>query len=157
MPPIPWELSPTPQSVGRVRRAVSSAAQAAGAEPASVELATLLASEVATNVVLHARTPYTVSVSAPEEAGSSGRLRVAVSDQSGSMPSPRRHAPDATTGRGLRLLGTLAVDHGVEVDQGGGGKTVWFEVPLREASGDRDEDALLAAFDEPGLWARAEG
>jgi anti-sigma regulatory factor (Ser/Thr protein kinase) len=148
---VPWQLNPTPQSVGRVRRAVSTAAERAGAEPGSVALAALLVSEVVTNVVLHARTPYTVSVSGPEESGSRGRLRVAVSDRSAAMPSSRRHTPEATTGRGLRLLGSLAADHGVDIDQAGSGKTVWFEVPLREDDF-RADDALLAAFEDPGLW-----
>jgi anti-sigma regulatory factor (Ser/Thr protein kinase) len=151
----PWELNPTPQSVGRVRRVVSAAAERAGAEPAIVDLAALLVSEVVTNVVLHARTPYTVSVSGPDESNSRGRLRVAVSDRSAAFLSPRRHAPEATTGRGLRLLGTLAVDHGVDVDLAGSGKTVWFEVPLHEEESP-EEAELLAAFDDPELWSVAQ-
>lgn len=144
------ELSPTPQSVGQVRRVVSAAASEAGAEPASVELAAFLASEIATNVVLHARTPYEVSVVATGGAGRPRRtrcIRVAVTDRSPALPATRRHRADATTGRGLRLLAVLAADHGVEVARTGAGKTVWFEVPLRDPA-PLDEGALLARYDD---------
>jgi anti-sigma regulatory factor (Ser/Thr protein kinase) len=83
----------------------------------------LLVSEVASNAVLHARSPFTVTV---ERRGSN--LRVAVSDSSAVLPVVKHLSNEATTGRGLRILGHLAQAWGVEPD--GDGKTVWFEVDL---------------------------
>jgi len=87
----------------------------------------LLVSEVASNAVLHARSPFTVTV---ERDGSN--LRVAVSDNSAVLPVVKNLSNEATTGRGLRILGALAQDWGVEPD--GDGKTVWFEVDLDEVA-----------------------
>jgi hypothetical protein len=110
-----------------------------------------LVSELATNAVLHAKTPFTVDVVPLGE-----RVRVCVGDRSPAEPRPRSYAIDSTTGRGLRLLGSLALAGGVERNDAG--KTVRFEVL---SSGDSSEeevvecwdagqdlDALLAAFDD---------
>jgi anti-sigma regulatory factor (Ser/Thr protein kinase) len=82
----------------------------------------LLVSELATNAVLHARTPYTVTVSAvaPE------RVRVAVTDDDPSPPVTGLPATDyATCGRGMMMVHALAERWGCEPLPGG--KTVWFE------------------------------
>ena len=68
----------------------------------------------------------------------------------------RSYGTDSTTGRGLRLVATLAAAWGV--DRTLAGKTVWFEVPaagdtrttVEPWDADRDLDALLAGFDDPG-------
>ncbi|MDQ6782298.1 MAG: ATP-binding protein [Actinomycetota bacterium] len=82
----------------------------------------LLVSELATNAVLHARTPYTVTVStvAPE------RVRVAVTDDDPSPPIANLPGSDhATCGRGMYMVLSLAQRWGCEPVPGG--KTVWFE------------------------------
>ncbi len=84
------------------------------------DLACLLTSELVTNAVVHARTDVDVSVLL---AG--GRLRVEVGDQDTGCPTPSRHAPDETTGRGLLILDAIATRWGV--DQEAAGKVVWFE------------------------------
>lgn len=117
--------------------------------PAAYEAAEMLVSEVVTNAVLHAHSEFTVEVLTTGDV-----VRISVTDLSRVMPKQRAYGTDATTGRGLRLVATLAVSWGVAslVD----GKTVWFEV---RASGDADRveepwetetdlDALLAGFDD---------
>lgn len=82
----------------------------------------LLVSELATNAVLHARTPYTVTVStvAPE------RVRVEVTDDDPAPPVSDLPGSDhATCGRGMQMVLALAQRWGCEPQPGG--KTVWFE------------------------------
>ncbi len=106
-----------------------------------------LVSELATNAVIHARTPYTIAVSHEGDT-----VRVWVHDLSAVIPRRRAYGLDATTGRGLRLVATLASSRGVDPETEG--KVVWFEVPW-EGSQDAaawyvevDVDALLPAFDD---------
>ena len=86
------------------------------------ELSQLL-TEVVTNAVLHAGTPLRVVL---EQDGTAGRLRCEVSDGSPVRPRLRHHSAEATTGRGLQLLESVAASWGVQPM--GGGKTVWFEL-----------------------------
>lgn len=84
------------------------------------EVAELLVSELATNVIRHAATPFTVDVSAGDP------VRVVVSDGVAvdlrATPTP----DDATSGRGLLILDALAHRWGVERTESG--KEVWFEL-----------------------------
>ena len=80
----------------------------------------LLASEVATNAVLHAETPFTVTVIVGEV------VRVEVTDANPAPPVQRRHEPLAVTGRGLEIVDRAADRWGCRID--GVGKTVWFEL-----------------------------
>lgn len=86
------------------------------------DTAALLTSEVLTNSVLHARTPIVLVV--VREADD--LVTVTVHDGSRHLPQRRRHARDATTGRGLELLDKLALRWHVEPDDGG--KTLTFSV-----------------------------
>jgi anti-sigma regulatory factor (Ser/Thr protein kinase) len=109
----------------------------------------MLLSELATNAVLHARTEFHVEI-----IRAADRVRVSVTDLSPVIPRQRDYAADSTTGRGMRLVDSLAVAWGVE--RGTDRKTVWFEVlaagddgrlvePWESAT---DVDVLLAAFDD---------
>ena len=107
-----------------------------------------LVSELATNAVLHARTTYTITISRNDRT-----LRVQVHDASPAVPRQRSYGRVATTGRGLRLLSSIASAWGV--DRETDGKTVWFELPVDGstcsfAPWDTEEDveALLSAFDD---------
>ncbi len=92
----------------------------------SVEIARLLVSELVTNSVLHARTAIVVTC---RRGGT--RARIEVRDLYRGGPVPRRYAPDSPTGRGMRLVASLAEAWGVQREPVG--KTVWFVV--RRGSG----------------------
>ena len=113
------ELSPQAASVSAGRRFVASRLQDMGLDDL-VETASLLTSELLTNSVLHARTA--ISVSLGQDAD--GRVEICVRDGSRFSPRRRRHAQDATTGRGIELLERLADSWDVSVDEGG--KTIRF-------------------------------
>jgi anti-sigma regulatory factor (Ser/Thr protein kinase) len=87
------------------------------------ECAALLTSELVTNAVLHAATPFTVTLHLMAD-----RIRVDVADASPMVPAIKEYAADAATGRGLTLFSTLASDWGVQAVNGG--KIVWFELPV---------------------------
>ena len=82
----------------------------------------LLVSELVTNSVIHAGSAADVAVLLKEDA-----LRIEVSDEGGGAVDPRDAAADATSGRGMELVGSLSSAWGVDVTDHG--KTVWFEVP----------------------------
>lgn len=77
----------------------------------------LAASELATNVVRHAQTPFTVQVMNEGE-----RIRLEVSDGSSIIPA----VEDLTDSqRGLRVISGVADDWGIEETDSG--KVVWAE------------------------------
>lgn len=113
------ELIPEAASVSAARRFV--AERLAALEVLDVvDTAVLLTSELVTNSVLHARTEIALSV----ERLDGERVQICVRDGSGYTPRRRRHAHDATTGRGIELLDKLAQSWEVSVDEGG--KTIRF-------------------------------
>jgi anti-sigma regulatory factor (Ser/Thr protein kinase) len=83
--------------------------------------AELVVTELATNAVVHARSPFSVLLR-PEGAG----VRVSVHDHSHIRPLMREPGPLATSGYGLRLVNALAVNWGVQPSTDG--KTVWAEL-----------------------------
>jgi hypothetical protein len=90
---------------------------------ARLDDAALITTEMATNAVLHAQTGFSVVVSRRAE----GTIRIAVRDASLVRPRPRRAGPLETSGRGLRLVSSLAVRWGsVHVPEG---KEIWAELP----------------------------
>lgn len=90
------------------------------------EVAELLVSELASNVVRHAVTPFTVEVDAGDP------VRVVVSDGVAADLRVAAAEDDATAGRGLVILDALAHRWGVEPTPGGG-KRVWFELRRDQA------------------------
>ena len=112
-------LAPTVDSVGVGRRLVREALAEWGLDDLT-HTALLLTSEVLTNSLLHARTQIVLTVS---RSGSSG-VSISVRDGSSIIPRRRRHAADATTGRGLELLDRLAQSW--RIDQEPTGKTLTF-------------------------------
>lgn len=137
------------ESVPAARRFVVDALTDLDAASVSDDVVALV-SELATNAVIHARTPYTIVVSRDGNT-----VRVGVHDLSAATPRRRTYGLDATTGRGMRLVASISSDWGVEVEDGG--KVVWFEVqcdggdPPVEWYADVDIDALLSAFDDGDL------
>lgn len=139
-------------SVSAARRFVREALTDLDAVAACDDAVTLV-SELATNAVIHARTPYTIVVTRTADT-----VRVGVHDLSVVNPRRRAYGVDATTGRGLRLVATLASSWGVDAEIGG--KVVWFEVPSEgseEAAAwyaDIDVEALVTALEEDDATAR---
>jgi anti-sigma regulatory factor (Ser/Thr protein kinase) len=140
--PVTYELAlpPTVESVGAGRRLVSEALSEWDLDGLSYT-ATLLTSEVLTNSVLHARTPMQLTI----ERTGPGTVCISVHDGSSHVPRRRRHAREATTGRGLELLDRLAQSWRVQSESGG--KTISFVV-----GGDIDPWAAYAGVD----WMDAE-
>ncbi|MGN6871082.1 MAG: MEDS domain-containing protein [Solirubrobacteraceae bacterium] len=85
--------------------------------------AQLVISELSTNAVIHAGTPFSVAVRSDGSA-----VRISVQDSSSMQPVMREDNPAALAGRGLRLIAMVSRAWGVEY--GPDGKTVWAELPL---------------------------
>ena len=85
------------------------------------DLVTLLTSEIVTNAVMHARSELDLEVDCLQDA-----VRVSVHDRGEGVPVRRHVSIEATNGRGLALVDTLARRWGV--DPQSPGKAVWFEV-----------------------------
>ena len=150
-------FQPEPSSVRAVRRWLVEALSERGLQSAS-DAAESLVSELATNCVIHARTPFTVGVAQEGDV-----VRVSVSDSSPVQARMRSYGLDSTTGRGLRLVASLASTWGVEGDRRG--KTVWFEVaagsderpgvPWDDESPDADLEALLSQYGDDDVGEQA--
>jgi hypothetical protein len=107
----------SPASIPVVRRMVAEAVP----DPVLAATAELLISEVATNAVRHAATPFEVSIwVAPT------RLRAEVVDASTALPIIRTAGSSDERGRGLHIVDALASAWGVE--SRGQHKAVWFEL-----------------------------
>ena len=83
----------------------------------------LAVSEVASNAILHARTPFTVCVVVAPD-----RVRVEVTDQDPRIPVRQDYAVDSVTGRGLAIVEQLSDRWGADGHEDD--KTVWFEIDL---------------------------
>jgi anti-sigma regulatory factor (Ser/Thr protein kinase) len=111
------------RSVAAARRFVRVTLTGPGHAPEAVEDAVLIVSELASNVVEHARTEYEIGIAVDGD-----RARIEVADGSAILPAVRDAAHDSERGRGLHLLETLARDWGI--DQRSSGKAIWFELDL---------------------------
>ena len=110
-----------PATVPLVRRRVISMLRANQWEEQGIDEAALMTTELATNAVEHAHTPYTLTVDVTNRT-----LRVDVRDASTCPPTVGAASPDALGGRGLMLVAALADRWGYNTMTGG--KSVWFEV-----------------------------
>jgi anti-sigma regulatory factor (Ser/Thr protein kinase) len=87
--------------------------------PLLVEVVRLVTSEFATNAVVHARTPFILSLD-----GSADRVRLSVSDNSNRKPVAAASASLSTSGRGLGIVDCLASQWGV-LNGNPNAKSVW--------------------------------
>jgi anti-sigma regulatory factor (Ser/Thr protein kinase) len=120
----------TPASIAAARRFV--AAQLAGVRGLAgddLDEVTLMVSELATNSVRHAGTPYRVAVFRTGDV-----LRVEVSDAGGGRAQVRNPGPRDPHGRGLQIVSALADNWGVDEAETAG-KTTWFTYRVK-APGD---------------------
>lgn len=88
-----------------------------------VEAASIIVSELSTNGVLHAATPFEVDLS---QRG--GVVRIAVHDASPAPPVVVEPAISEAGGRGLGIVAALACGWGVETEATG--KTVWADLEI---------------------------
>lgn len=89
-------------------------------DPSQAATAALLVSELATNVVRHARSELTVEII------DGATLRVEVHDRGGPLPDPMPMQADANGGRGLHIVAAFARTWGSATTASG--KVVWFEL-----------------------------
>jgi hypothetical protein len=126
-------FAPEPRSVPAARRFVRDLVASAGHEQ-WVGDAQLVVSELCTNAVLHAHTPFEVTVEVDPDG-----VYVQVWDDSAALPARRASDVASTTGRGLQLLAAVATSSGVQAV--GPTKVVWF--CLGTARPEVSEDVLL--------------
>ena len=89
----------------------------------------VVASELATNALVHAQTTFSVTLSA-----SDARVLLTVRDHSPALPERRApHALDET-GRGLEIVDMVSLEWGFTED-GTGSKAVWASFAFRERRG----------------------
>ena len=123
MPSASESFPAAPDSVGRARQFTLRTLVSWGAAGLEDDVR-VVASELATNALLHARTAFTLTLTLTHD-----RLRLSMADGSPAQPRVRRFdTTDSTTGRGLRMVAELAQAWGVEKD--GEGKAVWCEFHL---------------------------
>ncbi|WP_406317886.1 ATP-binding protein [Streptosporangium sp. NBC_01639] len=117
----PWTLPPEPCSVPRARHLVRDWLAARGLD-GQTEVAELLASELVTNALRHARGTIRLALFFED-----GLLRCEVEDGNPALPRPGRAHEDDEGGRGLHLLELLSCCWGSAWTPMG--KAVWFELP----------------------------
>ena len=119
-------LSAEPSSAREARTFVTRTLRSWGREEIT-ETAALLTSELVSNVVRHGRTDMLVALRLRGD-----RVTVEVTDHNADLVKRQVQSADATSGRGLFLVDTLADRWGVEPHQPG--KSVWFELPLEPSA-----------------------
>ena len=87
----------------------------------------LMVSELSTNAVKHAKSPFNVTVVTEPD-----QVRVEINDEGPRAPVQRRPAPTDTSGRGLVIVQALSDEWGVDMHDGD--KTVWFTLRVRAGS-----------------------
>jgi hypothetical protein len=97
-------------------------------------------SELATNCTLHARSDFVLRLSVE-----GGCVRVEATDDVPGGLHARQYSSTATTGRGLRIVESLAASWGVAPTADG--KTVWALLPVEDPlpAGDDDADRKQSA------------
>lgn len=130
-----WELldvPPHPANVSHVRRQVRAVLTRWGAQDMEW-VASQLLTEIVTNAVVHAGTPFDVVLThAPDT------VRCEVRDRHLRHPQARDASLEDITGRGMHLIARLATAWGVLPCPGG--KTVWFELAPAHSKGDPGPD-----------------
>lgn len=126
------EFESNPEMVLAARRFVRERLRSWEA-PEHIDAAALVASELVTNAVLHARTAITLRLELRDRT-----IRIEVYDENPRLPVVAPCPPEATSGRGLALITATATAWGME--NRGDGKVVWAELgPGRD---DPPEDCM---------------
>lgn len=112
----------TAPSIGAARRFAGDALVGTPAD--ALDDVRLMVSELATNVVEHARSGFRLTVRRTQQ-----KIRVEVTDHGGDTPVMRPIRLDAADGRGLQIVDRLSSHWGVR-NGSDAGKTVWFTLEL---------------------------
>jgi anti-sigma regulatory factor (Ser/Thr protein kinase) len=108
-------------AAGAARQFVTDSLTKTNLPVTSIDDARLIVTELAANAIVHARSPFSVTV----HAHGCG-VRLSVRDGSSVRPTVRPCDPRAESGRGLLLVAALSADWGVVVALDG--KTVWADL-----------------------------
>ncbi len=108
----------TPESVAMAREFVTMHLEE-NCLPGLVHEARLVASELATNAVRHAGTPFAITIERSDR-----EVTISVRDWSSVQPVREAHEALAAGGHGLKLVDALSLTWGVTV-AADGGKSVW--------------------------------
>ena len=108
-------------AAAEARRLVADIVGRWGHERLLVADAALVATELAANAIVHARTPFRVSVHRYGPV-----VRIAVRDRATALPALLECDARGISGRGMHLISAIARRWGVEVTRDG--KTVWAEL-----------------------------
>lgn len=148
-------LTPVPSAARLARAWVVSVLE--GWPEEGIENAYLVVSELVTNAILHARTPIVLDCEA-----SGPQARFEVRDEQHGAPLVKPYALDSPTGRGMRLVNSVAEEWGVSTSTAG--KAVWCVVsahpnlapPARSSRLSADPAPMTAPGDgpEPGAGSR---
>jgi anti-sigma regulatory factor (Ser/Thr protein kinase) len=132
------EFAGEPSSVAGARRYVREVLERADAGDDSW-LAVQVVSELATNAVVHAGTPFVLAV-----AYDDATIRISVTDgRPLARAVIRRFSNETTTGRGLRLIQTVGRSWGVE--QTASAKSVWCEISRGAEADDGGNQASVGS------------
>jgi anti-sigma regulatory factor (Ser/Thr protein kinase) len=121
-------LQPVPAAAGEARRFIRSTATAL--DPDKLDDVLVLTSELVTNAVLHARTPFELGVTLTDDA-----ILICVGDGTRSTPQVQESSDGQENGRGIMLVRALADDWGIESSESRQGKVVWFLLRAAVAEG----------------------
>ncbi len=133
--------------LSRVRAFVAEEVRTLG-RAALIDDAVLVASELASNALLHADGIVSISVTEHGDA-----VRIAVYDRTRVPPILARQSVEAMTGRGLRLVAALSKEWGAELNKGG--KFVWADLSEWHPSSPVLTDDVLERWDDDG-WSDGE-
>jgi anti-sigma regulatory factor (Ser/Thr protein kinase) len=142
-------FQPVLTEVRAVRKFVSDRAVLWGVQDLAGS-STLVASELAANAVMHARSPFSVYLQHNDH-----RIIVEVADDNPRLPTVEDPPPGALSGRGLPLVQALATRWGVrEVPDDG--KVVWAEL-VRDDSASCDGPAAAEGASATSTSAEGSG
>jgi hypothetical protein len=113
------EYRPDPGSLAEARSFVSEAMAGWELDPGDLPL---IVSELATNALRHAQTPFSVAIAVRGPV-----VRLEVADGSSTLPRLMSPSADALNGRGLRIVAEFARRWGAETIPGEG-KVIWAEI-----------------------------
>ncbi|MEV0261846.1 ATP-binding protein [Streptomyces sp. NPDC050617] len=152
------ELQALPSRIGQVRRIVSAQLRYWHLDPL-IDPAALGVTELLTNVHRHAEPDKQCTV---EIVLLLDRLTVSVQDHDPRLPSLADTDECSTHGRGLSLIAAVSESWGIRPREGGGGKAVWFTLPLPPTAAVEPPTPLCApettvSFEQPPPTRRTGG